>query len=147
MLFLGNKVVMRTGIVRKYEKDYVLLSPLTDLKDEIKVKTKWELNKGDIVKFAYFVPKVYFYSFVMNVVPFLDFIFMFLLSYIIVSNYLPQFEKNLLAIEIISGISGFLISKSIAVYFDNRTSVFDEYKPVILAVMQRQQNDEEKTDS
>ncbi|MCK9224669.1 MAG: SoxR reducing system RseC family protein [Candidatus Muirbacterium halophilum] len=147
MLLLGNKVVMRTGIVRKYEKDYVLLSPLTNLKDEIKVKTKWELNKGDIVKFAYFVPKVYFYSFVINVVPFLDFIFMFLLSYIIVDNFLPQFASNILAIEIISGLIGFIISKSLVVYFDTKTTLFDEYKPVILAVMQKNQNENEKSNS
>lgn len=148
MLFLGNKVVMKTGIVRKYGNEYAIISPLTDLKDEIKVKTKWELHKGDIVKFAYFVPKVYFYNFVISVVPFLDFIFMFILSYLIVNRFLPQFSDRILLIEIISGITGFLFSKGIVTYFDNSTSVFDEYKPVILAVMQRQQeNGQQNTDS
>ncbi|MGM0607493.1 MAG: SoxR reducing system RseC family protein [Candidatus Muiribacteriota bacterium] len=143
-----NKVVLKTGIVRKVnpDNDYVTVSPLTKIESEIEVKSKWPLNRGDIVKYAYFTPKLYFHKFLINIVPFIDFIFFYLLSHYLILYHFNNYIEYIQIINFVAGFLGFLSSKSAVIYFDQKTSLLDEYKPVILAVMKKKE-EHKKSDS
>ena len=134
-MIIKNKIILKTGIVREVEGKHVIVAPLTSINSEIQVKSNWDLKKGDIVKFAYFIPKYAFYLFVKKVVPVLDFILFYIISFYIVRYYLPQYIEHIKIINVVSALIGFLISMSSVIYFDRNTSMFDEFKPVVLAVL------------
>jgi positive regulator of sigma E activity len=132
-----SKIILKTGVVRKQHPGYVVVSPLTKINSEIEVVSKWDLNKGDIVKYAYFLPRLYFYKFVVNVVPVIDFVFFYLLSFYIVKFHLIEYLDKIQVITLVTSITAFLVSKFLAIYFDRKTTLFNEYKPVVLAVMKK----------
>ncbi|PLX16436.1 MAG: hypothetical protein C0601_10235 [Candidatus Muiribacterium halophilum] len=134
-MIIKNKIVLKTGIVREVNGKHVMVAPLTSINSEIQVKSNWDLKKGDIVKFAYFIPKFAFYLFVKKVVPVLDFMLLYIISFYIIRYYMPQYIEYNKIVNIIAAIIGFLVSLSSVIYFDTKTSLFDEFKPVVLAVL------------
>jgi positive regulator of sigma E activity len=142
---LFKRIEIQLGIVRKVFDKEVIVSPLFKPDKEIRVLNTGPVKTGDVVKYVIIPHKYAFYYFTINIVPFLDFILFYVLSFLIVKNYFFKYIDYIRIINFVSGVIGFSISKLLAYYYDAKTDVFDDFKPIIIAVLKKEKKDNKKT--